>query len=152
MRNLILLGLCVVMFLMACNDDEDSLAQATIDNQIIKDYLADNNLTADSLRNGVYYVERVEGSGVSPTTSATVTIHYKGYLTDGTVFDSTDGVTPATFPLANLIQGWQIGIPEMKIGGEATLLIPSAAGYGPSGTGSIPGNSVLLFDIELINF
>lgn len=152
MRNLLILGLCAVAFLMACNEDEDATVQSTTDNQIIKDYIADNNLTADSLSNGVYYVERVAGTGVSPTTAATVTIHYKGYLTNGTVFDTTEGNDPATFPLSNLIQGWQIGIPEMKIGGEATLLIPSAAGYGSSPTGSIPANSVLIFDIELINF
>lgn len=95
--------------------------------------------------------DTVEGTGEVVLEGQTVTIHYTGALaSDGTVFDSSVGGEPATFPLDNLIQGWQEGIPGMKIGGTRRLFIPSALGYGAAGSGSaIPANADLVFDIEL---
>lgn len=92
-----------------------------------------------------------EGEEVQP--SDTVTINYTGALaSDGTIFDSSVGGEPATFPLDNLIVGWQEGIPGMKVGGVRRLYIPAAKGYGEAGSGSsIPPNSDLIFDIELFN-
>ena len=90
-----------------------------------------------------------EGSGNKPTLLDEVTVFYKGYLTSGEVFDLT-GVEPATFPLGSVIEGWQEGIPYFKPGGSGILLIPSHLGYGSRGAGSIPPNSVLIFDIELV--
>ena len=95
--------------------------------------------------------DEVVGDGEVVQPGDTVTIHYTGALaSDGTVFDSSvaRGQT-ATFPLDNLIAGWQEGIPGMKVGGKRRLFIPSAQGYGPSGTQGIPPNSDLVFDIEL---
>lgn len=94
------------------------------------------------------------GTGDAVQAGDTVTIHYTGALaSDGTVFDSSvDSGQPATFPLGNLIQGWQEGIPGMKVGGKRRLYIPAALGYGASGSGSsIPPNSDLIFDIELFD-
>ncbi len=79
-------------------------------------------------------------------------VKYKGYLTDGTVFDQTTGSLSATFSLSGLIEGWQEGIPLLKKGGKGTFFLPSALGYGPSGAGSIPPNTVLIFEIELLDF
>ncbi|MFN9955636.1 MAG: FKBP-type peptidyl-prolyl cis-trans isomerase, partial [bacterium] len=73
-------------------------------------------------------------------------------LLDGTIFDQTTGNQTATFPLANLIPGWQEGIPLLQKGGKGTFLLPSALGYGPNPVGPIPANSVLIFEIELIDF
>jgi FKBP-type peptidyl-prolyl cis-trans isomerase FkpA len=81
---------------------------------------------------------------------STVTVAYKGYLTDGTVFDESDS-NGITFSLRNVIQGWQEGIPLFKEGGSGMLLIPSALGYGSSSQGQIPANSVLIFEITLID-
>lgn len=97
------------------------------------------------------------GEGKECPPGATVEINYHGQLTDGFVFDTTRGKQPATFPLARLIQGWQLGIPGMKEGGIRRLTIPSQLGYGPrdvgqrpDGTGPlIPANSTLVFTIEL---
>jgi FKBP-type peptidyl-prolyl cis-trans isomerase len=94
-----------------------------------------------------------EGSGEEAQPSATVTIHYTGALaSNGTIFDSSVGRgEPATFPLDNLIVGWQEGIPGMKVGETRRLFIPSGKGYGETGSGaSIPPNSDLIFDIELL--
>ena len=97
------------------------------------------------------FEDTVEGTGDVVLAGQTVTIHYTGALaSDGTVFDSSVGGEPAQFPLDNLIQGWQEGIPGMKVGGKRRLFIPASLGYGEAGSGaSIPPNSDLVFDIEL---
>lgn len=94
-------------------------------------------------------VDTTEGEGKVVKADDTVTIKYEGRLLDGTVFDSS-GDDEITFPLGDLIQGWQEGIPGMKEGGKRTLSIPSRLGYGAAGQGSIPGGAGLEFDIELI--
>lgn len=97
--------------------------------------------------------DNVVGEGEEVLPSDTVTINYTGALAStGIIFDSSIGGEPATFPLDNLIVGWQEGIPGMKVGGVRRLYIPAAKGYGESGSGSsIPPNSDLIFDIELFN-
>lgn len=91
------------------------------------------------------------GTGKAVQPGDTVTIHYTGWTTDGKSFDSSrkEG-RPATFPLGNLVQGWQLGIPGMKEGGIRRLLIPSALGYGDAGSPpAIPGGATLVFEIEV---
>ena len=125
--------------------------QSAVDKQIILKYIADHQLNATAEANGLYYVPTQIGSGAYPTISSTVSVKYKGYLTDGTIFDQTT-LNPIAFQLSNVITGWQQGIPLMQTGGKATLLIPSALGYGDQQVGSIPANSVLIFDVELVSF
>jgi FKBP-type peptidyl-prolyl cis-trans isomerase len=95
------------------------------------------------------------GDGAEAKEGSTITVKYTGTLQNGTVFDSTEkqGGTPATFELAKgkLIDGWVQGIPGMKVGGERKLVIPPDLGYGASGTGGIPPNSTLIFDIQLMD-
>lgn len=101
--------------------------------------------------NGLEVWDVKEGTGDPVKKSATVTIHYTGWLTDGTVFDSSKkkGVM-ATFPLDNLIKGWQEGIPGMKPGGTRRLKIPYELAYGAAGRPPlIPAKATLLFEIEL---
>ena len=97
--------------------------------------------------------ELVVGDGDEVQPGDTVTINYTGArASDGVVFDSTQRTgTPATFPLDNLIAGWQEGIPGMLVGGTRRLYIPAELGYGAAGSGDlIPPNEALVFDIELI--
>lgn len=93
-----------------------------------------------------------EGQGVRPTKASTVKIHYHGTLADGTVFDTTLGGDPVTFPLAGVIQGWRDGVLKMHEGETAMLGIPPSQGYGEAGTpdGRIPGGSTLFFKIQLL--
>ncbi|QDU20060.1 FKBP-type peptidyl-prolyl cis-trans isomerase [Urbifossiella limnaea] len=104
------------------------------------------------LPGGVEVWDAKVGKGAEAKPGDTVTIHYTGWLTDaeGTVFDSSvkRGKT-AEFPLENLIKGWQVGIPGMKVGGVRRLRIPPELAYGERARGGIPANSTLVFEIEL---
>ena len=117
----------------------------------IEEYLADNSLVAESTASGLHYIIEEPGTGGHPNINSTVTVKYKGYLLDGTVFDDS-GTETVTFPLNNLILGWQEGIPLLQKGGKGKFFIPSGLGYGRQSTGSIPANSVLIFEIELVDF
>ncbi|MDE0959912.1 MAG: FKBP-type peptidyl-prolyl cis-trans isomerase [Planctomycetota bacterium] len=102
---------------------------------------------------GLHYIDLVVGTGESPPeTTSTVKVHYSGYLTDGTKFDSSlDRGQPAEFPLNRVIAGWTEGVGSMKVGGKRKLIIPAAIGYGANGRPpTIPGGATLIFDVELL--
>lgn len=145
------LAFMAVLF-MSCNDKkkEENITPAAVSNnetEIVK-YIADNHLKAKRTESGLYYVIEEEGTGKQPTADSEVTVAYKGYFTNKEVFDQSDekGIS---FPLRNVIPGWTEGIQYFKEGGKGMLLIPSELGYGEEGVGSIPGGSVLIFDIKL---
>jgi len=144
----ILLFLLVSFSSIHFNKDEVQ-SQTEIDNEIILKYIADNELDAMSIGGGLYYVNEVTGTGKNPNPSSKVRVAYSGYFTDGKVFDesNSDGIT---FGLNQVIQGWTMGIPFFKEGGRGKLLIPSGLAYGNSARNGIPANSVLIFDIHLI--
>lgn len=112
--------------------------------------MASRNLSGKSTGSGLYYVINEPGSGAQPNINSKVTVKYSGNLIDGTVFDSS-GNSGISFNLNSVIQGWQEGIPYFKKGGKGFLLIPSALGYGSQATEKIPANSVLVFEIELLD-
>lgn len=98
-------------------------------------------------------IDTVQGTGEAVAPGATITAHYTGArCSDGEIFQSShDFGDPATFPLDRVIEGWQQGVPGMKIGGIRRLIIPSALAYGSvRAAANIPPNSDLVFDIELI--
>jgi FKBP-type peptidyl-prolyl cis-trans isomerase len=100
---------------------------------------------------GLQYEVITEGTGPKPTETSTVTVFYEGSLTDGTVFDSSyDTGDSVTFPLDGVIPGWTEGLQLMSVGSTYKLYLPSNLGYGSRGTGPIPGNSVLVFKVELL--
>lgn len=100
---------------------------------------------------GLYYQDLVVGDGETAMAGDSVTVHYTGWLHDGTQFDSSVGGNPVTFDLDGLIAGWREGIPGMKVGGKRKLVVPPALGYGKQGYPPlIPKNATLVFDIELL--
>lgn len=132
--------------------DIEVVEQKEFDNTKIKTYIADNSLTnIDSTLSGIFYTISEVGSGENPSPNATVTVSYKGYLADGTVFDQSEA--PVTFGLNGVIQGWREALPLLKKDGSGTFLIPSNLAYGSSGSGnSIASNTMLIFDITLVDF
>lgn len=121
-----------------------------IDNDAdIQSYLTENDLNATKTDSGLYYLIDKLGTGSKPAVNSTVTVAYKGYFLDGTVFDES---SPSGIPfrLNGVIPGWTEGIQLFREGGEGTLIVPYELGYGLAGRGSIPGGAVLVFDIKLI--
>lgn len=100
---------------------------------------------------GLQYEVLAKGTGPKPTTSNTVKVHYHGTLTDGTVFDSSvERKEPIEFAVTGVITGWTEALQLMSVGDKWRLTLPSAIAYGPRGKGDIPPNSVLIFEIELL--
>ena len=106
---------------------------------------------AQKLPSGVIYLEQKAGTGPSPTAQDTVTVHYRGTLTDGTEFDSSyKRNEPTSFPLNGVIPCWTEGVQKMKVGGKAKLTCPSDKAYGDRGAPpKIPGGATLVFEVEL---
>jgi peptidylprolyl isomerase len=103
---------------------------------------------------GLEYTDEIIGTGAQPQRGDTVTVHYTGWLTDGSKFDSShDHGSPFEFQIGvgQVIRGWDEGVMTMKVGGKRKLTIPSQLGYGARGAGGvIPPNATLIFDVELL--
>lgn len=123
--------------------------QAQTDDAILQQYIQENGLTAQKTASGLYYVIDNPGTGLPCNSNSYVKVSYKGYFTDGAVFDESDA-QGISFSLTGVIKGWTEGIPYFKEGGNGKLLLPSALAYGKSGTSGIPANSVLIFDVKLL--
>jgi len=156
---LILIGF--VMILSACSkkaEPFDPAAQAATDDASIQAYFKANNITnATKDASGLYYRVVTNGTGGYPTATSTITVNYTGTLLDGTQFDSTTSRGSFSTALtvngtAQVIQGWVIGLQHVQTGGRIILYIPSGLGYGPSGSGSIPANAVLIFTVDMLGF
>lgn len=137
----------------ACSENDDSTS--SYDDYRLKcyEYLMENATREEvvSLPSGLQYEVLREGTGKTPKATDTVKCHYKGWLIDGTVFDSSyDNGAPATFPLNRVISGWTEGLQLMQEGSKHRLYIPYTLGYGPNGYASIPPFATLIFDVELI--
>ena len=109
-------------------------------------------------KSGLQYMVIKEGTGATPTTKSTVSTHYRGSLIDGTVFDASykedtpaDGEEPVSFGVTQVIKGWTEALQLMKVGSHYRLFIPSELAYGENGPGEIGSNSVLVFEIYLID-
>ncbi|WP_276131726.1 FKBP-type peptidyl-prolyl cis-trans isomerase [Polluticoccus soli] len=132
--------------------------QAETDDRIIQEYLTKNNITAQKTASGLYYVVEKEGTGATPQKGQAVSVNYTGKTLDGKPFDSNvdpqfQHTDPFQFNVGQgmVIPGWDEGIMLLKKGSKAKLFVPSPLAYGPQGNGPIAPNSVLLFDVELLD-
>ena len=108
--------------------------------------------STEKLPSGVVVEHRVQGTGAQPAATDVVKVNYRGTLANGTEFDaSAKHGGPATFPLNRVIPCWTQGVQTMKVGGKAKLTCPAATAYGSRAVGTIPPNSDLTFEVELID-
>ncbi len=149
----------------ACEKDEterfyfDAEAQKVKDEGIIRQYFRDNNVDTTAVvksESGLYYLEVTEGEGEQIMAGDSVEAHYIGRFVNNLIFDSSyNRGRTSTFVVAegNVIDGWVEGLQMMRVGGEGYLYVPSHLAYGVFGSqnGSIPSNSVLVFNIEILN-
>jgi FKBP-type peptidyl-prolyl cis-trans isomerase FkpA len=148
LKKLSFLLFVALIAVSACK--KDSTDYAALDKQIIQDYLKAKGLTAKSTTSGLYYIIETPGNATKhPSLYSTVTVGYKGLLTNDTVFDES---TSSTFTLSGTIKGWQEGIPLFGLGGKGKLFVPSDLGYGGTAQGKIPAHAVLVFDISLVDY
>lgn len=147
MKRLIVIPLALA--LAACG--ADTTGPLTND-----DFASELNVNLDAMTktaSGLYIQDLTIGTGDEATSGATVTVHYEGWLSNGTKFDSSrDRNEPYSFLLGagEVIPGWDEGVAGMRVGGFRKLVVPPELGYGVSGFLTIPGNATLVFDIELL--
>ncbi|MEJ7680885.1 MAG: FKBP-type peptidyl-prolyl cis-trans isomerase [Segetibacter sp.] len=156
MKYLLLIACSLIMSCTGCSKHEmgcTSVKPEAEEPQILA-YAAKDSIDVTKHSSGIYYQIINSGSGAVPPKGATITVGYVGKFLDDRVFDQNASYTKR---LDELIEGWQIGIPLIKKGGRIKLIIPSVYAYGCNPTKNeygnviIPGNSVLFFDINLID-
>jgi len=125
----------------------DSVETATVENRKMQAWRKKEKGWTGN--NGVFYKVLSAGSGAMIRLEDTLVVHYKGSLLNGFIFDQTKD-KPAVFPLKRLIRGWQYALPGNTVGSKVRVLIPSRLAYGIRNLGDIPPNSILVFDIEVL--
>lgn len=159
MKKSLWLGVAALALLLgACSKENDVPAydadkQFALDSTAIINYLSEHALTATYDPSGVFYNVTTPGTGdsVKLSNNTVVTVYYKGQFLNGTVFDSTMAGTPFSTPLGKVILGWGLGLRHTQKGGSIRIYIPSYWGYGPYDYQGIPGNSPLIFDIQVVD-
>ncbi len=148
--SLVFLSL-VLLVGFGCNKNS-SCTPKTVASEVaaMQNFANTNGMTVLTHSSGMLYQIVNPGSGLTPTLTSRVSVRYTGKLMNGTIFDSNTGV-PVQFLLNQVVAGWQLGLPLIKKGGTIRLIIPSSLAYGCNSTGPIPGDSVLYFEIELVD-
>ena len=148
------LSILILSGIISCSKSSDSgctLATPQSEQSQITAFASTSGMSATAHSSGIYYEIINAGSGATPSSSSRVFVKYTGKLTNGTVFDSQTDATKTGWILGNLIVGWQIGLPLIKKGGIIRMILPSSLAYGCNGSGTIPSNSILYFEIELVD-
>ena len=140
-RNIALASLFIIGLLVQISCSKSSASEK----EQMTSFAAKNNITYLSDPSGVLYQIITAGNSNKPRLTSTITVTYTGKLMNDKTFDSGT----ITYPLNNLIPGWQVALPLIGEGGQIKILIPSALGYGSRGSGEIPGNAPLYFDVSL---
>jgi FKBP-type peptidyl-prolyl cis-trans isomerase FkpA len=152
----------IAFFLVACTlFSRTAVAQdqMSIDDKMLTDYFAKNNIKATKTASGLYYVISKPGQGSNVKAGQNATVNYTGKLLDGSMFDSNvdpskGHVQPFSFNvgMGQVIKGWDEGLQLMNKGSKGTLYIPSRLAYGERAMGNvIPANSILIFDVEVVS-
>jgi len=153
MRKISVVILLSVLAFASCKKDNGgscgtvNITAPASEVETLRAYITANSISATEDARGFFYTINTAGSSDKPSVCNSVTVNYKGTLTNGTQVDAADNVT---FDLSRLIIGWQEGIPLIGTGGSITLYLPPSLAYGNADYDNIPGNSILIFNIDLI--
>ena len=140
-------AVCLLLIPLAALTQEPEQQQRGLD------YWNSINKTTYTTDSGLQYKILILGKGRKPTARSKVTVHYRGLLLNGAVFDSTyNDDEPISLSLKSVIEGWQEGIQLMPEGSVFVFLIPPELAYGEKGSGAIPSNATLIFEVELFKF
>ena len=149
----LMLSSCLKEKNIVCNYNDCGVVVPNAEIQAWQNYLAANSITAVQHCSGLFYRVEIPGTGQSPVTCSYVSVRYKGYFTNGAVFDEATTAIPIS--LTQVIPGWKNGIPLLKTGGRIVLYVPPSLGYGnqdvrdQNGNIVIPANSYLIFEVNL---
>ena len=151
-KSLGLLFLIVPVLFNACLKGDTPCIPKTVQSEeaSIQSFASNHGMTVTRHSSGIYYQVMNPGTGATPTATSRVSVTYTGKLLDETVFDQKTTPT-GLYPLSGFITGWQLGLPLISNGGTIRLLIPSSLAYGCTATGPIPANSVLYFEIQIVD-
>jgi FKBP-type peptidyl-prolyl cis-trans isomerase FkpA len=156
MKKLAVLAFGLALFLLSCSKKNDSCnydgcAIKAPDSEIttLQNYLSSNSISATMHCSGVFYSIQSAGTGGNPTPCSSISVKYKGMLTNGSVFDETS--TPVSFNLGMLVPAWRNVLPLIKGGGRIIMYVPPTLGYGSQANGPIPANSILIFEVDLVS-
>jgi FKBP-type peptidyl-prolyl cis-trans isomerase FkpA len=153
-RNFVLPFFLIPLILIGTGcikDDTCSPKSPTNEAAQIQAYASANGINATAHSSGLYYEIIDTGSGATATVNSGIVITYTGKLLNGNIFDQQTTPNSPAWELSKLIEGWRLGIPLIQKGGHIKLIIPSSLAYGCTGYGSIPGDAILFFDIELVD-
>jgi FKBP-type peptidyl-prolyl cis-trans isomerase FkpA len=153
LKKLLVLSVPLILIILftACSKDK-SCKPRSVDSETaqMQAFAATNGITATRHSSGLYYEIISSGNGKIPSPNSKIRITYTGKFMNGATFDELTTPNTQAWSLNELIQGWAIGIPLIKEGGRIKLIIPSSLGYGCEQYYTIPGNSVLYFDVTLV--
>ncbi len=138
-----------LLFFSSCKSDSNDGNSADEEKKILEQYISDNGITVNPTASGLYYIEKIVGTGKRAENGNSCTVQYTGKFLNGNVFDS--GVYTFVLGSGKVIKGWDEGIAKMNVGGSATLILPSSLAYGSSGAGSIPPYTSLVFEVQLLS-
>lgn len=146
-------SLLVAVLAAACTFEAPTEPAKSVEETTFAASLGINLAAMTKTASGLYYQDVTTGSGATAASGNHVTVHYTGYLANGTVFDTSIGKTPFGFTLGGgqVIKGWDEGMIGARVGGTRKLVIPAELAYGGGSVGSIPPNSVLVFTVQLLS-
>jgi FKBP-type peptidyl-prolyl cis-trans isomerase FkpA len=143
----------LVLALIGTGACTENTTAPTIESTSFAAALGVNLAASTKTASGVYYRDISIGTGATVSNGQLLSVRYTGWLANGTQFDSNVAGNAFPFHLGGgeVIDGWDLGIPGMKVGGQRQLIIPSELGYGPTGNGAIPGNAILVFNVQVVS-